>query len=143
MPYEFLDEIAIADVAFRAWGGSLEEVFAAAAAATLEVMIENPASVQPRATVNIDLRDTSADMLLFNFLQELIWYKDARQLLLRIAEIKIATGPREIALAARAAGETIEPGRHHLVVDVKAVTLHHFTLSPTPAGWECRIILDI
>ncbi|MBD0304867.1 MAG: archease, partial [Tolypothrix sp. T3-bin4] len=30
MPYEFLDDVATADIAFRAWGKDLEELFIAA-----------------------------------------------------------------------------------------------------------------
>jgi len=29
MPYEFLEDVAIADIAFRAWGTNLEELFKA------------------------------------------------------------------------------------------------------------------
>ena len=41
MPYEFLDDVATADVAFRAWGETLEETFVAAATAVIHVMVEN------------------------------------------------------------------------------------------------------
>ncbi|MGO9315027.1 MAG: archease [Syntrophobacteraceae bacterium] len=34
MPFEFHDEIATADVAFEAWGQTIEEMFIAAAEAT-------------------------------------------------------------------------------------------------------------
>ena len=33
MPYEFLEDVATADIAFRAWGETLEETFVAAATA--------------------------------------------------------------------------------------------------------------
>ena len=46
MPYEFLEGVAIADIAFRAWGKNLEEVFVAAGDATMNVMIDNLESVQ-------------------------------------------------------------------------------------------------
>ena len=41
MPYTYLEEIAIADIAFRATGKTEEEVFAAAADATVNVMVED------------------------------------------------------------------------------------------------------
>jgi hypothetical protein len=41
MPYRFLEDIATADIAFEARGETLEEVFTAAAEATMNVMIES------------------------------------------------------------------------------------------------------
>ncbi|HEY9296088.1 MAG TPA: archease, partial [Phormidium sp.] len=41
MPYEFLEDVATADIAFHAWGKDLEELFIAAGDATLNVMIDN------------------------------------------------------------------------------------------------------
>jgi SHS2 domain-containing protein len=46
-------------------------------------------------------------------------------------------------LDAVARGERIDPGRHHTRADVKAVTLHHFSLQQTSQGWQARVILDI
>lgn len=46
-------------------------------------------------------------------------------------------------LDAMARGERIDPARHNQRADVKAVTLHRFSLQETPAGWEARVVLDI
>ena len=46
MPYEFLDDIAIADIAFTAWGPTLEETFVAAADAVVSAMVDNLDSIQ-------------------------------------------------------------------------------------------------
>jgi len=40
-------------------------------------------------------------------------------------------------------GEAIDPNRHRLRADVKAVILHAFSLGPTDRGWEVQAILDI
>ena len=40
-------------------------------------------------------------------------------------------------------GEPIDPQRHRLRVDVKAVTLHRFSIEKTAQGWEATVILDI
>ena len=40
-------------------------------------------------------------------------------------------------------GEAIDPGRHRLRVDVKAVTLHGFSVQSTTDGWEAGVILEI
>jgi SHS2 domain-containing protein len=143
MPYEFVDELTVADIAFRARGRTLEETFTAAAEAVMNAMVDELATIQPRETRTLSLENEALDMLLFNFLQEFIYYKDAEQLLLRIQELHIADDHQPLTLHATAAGEPIDPNRHPMRVDVKAVTLHHFALAQTESGWEATVVLDI
>src|SRR4030066_1418885 len=89
MPYQFLEDIAIADIAFSAWGKDLEETFIAASDATMNVMVENLDSIQPLERREFQLQNEALDMLLFDLLQELIYYKDSEKLMLRIHQIQI------------------------------------------------------
>lgn len=143
MPYEFVDKLTVADIAFRAWGGNLEETFVAAAEAVMNAMAEDLDAIQPCETRLLSVEHEALDLLLFNFLQELIYYKDAEQLLLRVQQLRIAIDSQPYTLQATAVGERIDPDRHRLRVDVKAVTLHHFALTQTERGWEATVILDI
>jgi SHS2 domain-containing protein len=90
MPYEYLEEIGTADIAFEATGRDLPELFRDAADATTNVMIDNIEAIQPRETRQIELSNEKLDMLLFDLLQELIFLKDAERLLLRIREVQVA-----------------------------------------------------
>jgi SHS2 domain-containing protein len=143
MPYEFVDELTVADIAFRAWGHDVEETFVAAADAVLNAMVEDLETIQPQETRVLNVEHEALDLLLFNFLQELVYYKDAEQLLLRVQQLRIVDDGQPYTLHATAAGERIDPERHHMQVDVKAVTLHRFELTQTEAGWEARVVLDI
>lgn len=143
MPYEFLEDVATADIAFKAWGKDLEEMFIAAADATMNVMVEELDSIQPRERREFKLENDALDMLLFNFLQELIYYKDAEKLLLRVNQVEIKGKDQHLILEAMTVGEKLDPNRHHTRVDVKAVTLHRFHLEKTDQGWEVFVILDI
>jgi SHS2 domain-containing protein len=143
MPYEFVDELTVADIAFRAWGRDLVETFVAAADAVMNAMVEDLETIQPHNTRQLSVEQDALDMLLFNFLQELVYYKDAEQLLLRIQQLRIADDRQPYTLHATAVGERIDPDRHHMRVDVKAVTLHRFSLTQTERGWEATVILDI
>ena len=89
MPYEYLEEIGTADIAFEATGRDLAELFRDAADATTNVMIDNIEAIQPRETRQIELSNDKLDMLLFDFLQELIFLKDAERLLLRMRQLEI------------------------------------------------------
>jgi SHS2 domain-containing protein len=143
MPYEFMDELTVADIAFRAWGHDVEETFIAAADAVMNAMVEDLEAIQPQDTRVLNVEHEALDLLLFNFLQELVYYKDAEQLLLRVQQLSIVDDRQPYTLQAMAVGERIEPNRHRMRVDVKAVTLHRFALTQTEAGWEATVILDI
>lgn len=143
MPYRYRDDIATADVAFEAWGVTVEEVFIAAADATMNVMVDNLDAIGRTSEFVIELAHEQLDLLLFNLLNELVFFKDARALLLRVEKLFIQRAAREFTLKGTVYGETLDLEKHHLSVDVKAVTLHRFTLRKTDAGWEAFVILDI
>ena len=143
MPYKFLEEIGIADIAFEAVGRDLPELFRDAADATMNVMIDNLDAIEPRETRNIELSNEKIDMLLFDFLQELIYFKDAERLLLRTREVRIDERDQKCFLKAEAAGEPLDAARHHQRADVKAVTLHDFSVEKEHGGWKARVLLDI
>ncbi len=143
MPYRYLEEIATADVAFAAWGETREELFAACADALANVMVADLAAIRPTEEVAVQLSHAELDLLLFDFLNEFVFYKDARQLLLRVDALTITGTPGEFVLNARLTGERIDPDRHPLIVDVKAVTLHRFRVAETAQGWEAEVVLDI
>ena len=47
MPFQFLEDLATADIAFRACGKDLEKLFQEAGNATLNAMIENIEEITP------------------------------------------------------------------------------------------------
>jgi SHS2 domain-containing protein len=143
MPYEFLEDVATADIAFSAWGKTLEETFRSAADATMNVMVEELGAILPKEKRELRLENDQLDMLLFDLLQELIYYKDSEKLMLRTPQIRIQEKSKPYTLEATALGEKLDPDRHHPRVDVKAVTLHRFRLDQTDRGWDVFVILDI
>ena len=142
-PYRYLEGIATADVAFEAWGATKEETFLAAADATLNTMVEEIGTVAPREHREISVAADALDLLLFELLQELVYHKDAGRLLLRVRELRIEETGGEYRLRAEGWGETIDPDRHGLLADVKAVTLHRLSVEKTPSGWRAVVVLDV
>jgi SHS2 domain-containing protein len=143
MPYTYLEEIGTADIAFEATGRHLGELFSDAADAMMNVMIDNIEVIQPRETRQIELSNEKLDMLLFDLLQELIFFKDAERLLLRTREVQITERNENYFLKTMAEGEQLDAERHHQRADVKAVTLHDFSVERTEGGWKARVLLDI
>ena len=143
MPYHYLEDIGTADIAFEVTGRDLSELFRDAADATTNVMIDNIDAIQPRETRQIELSSDEIDMLLFDFLQELIYFKDAERLLLRVRDTRIEQRDGNYLLKAETAGEPLDATRHHQRADVKAVTLHGFSVEKEDDGWKARVLLDI
>ena len=143
MSYKYLDDIATADVAFEAWGTTREEMFTAAADATMNVMVADLDTIAFQEERSIDLQDDDIELLLFQFLQEFLYYKDAEQLLLRVKAVDIAVSGSKYRLQAQIIGEILDPDKHDLVVDVKAVTMHRFSVTESNGQWLACVILDI
>jgi len=141
--YKYLEEIGTADIAFEAMGRDLPELFRSAADATMNVMIDNLDAIESRETRHIELSNDKIDMLLFDFLQELIFLKDAERLLLRVRDVELAEKDQEFFLRAEAAGEVLDATRHQQRADVKAVTLHGFSVEKYDSGWRAKVLLDI
>jgi SHS2 domain-containing protein len=143
MPYEYLPDIAGSDVAFCARGATLEEMILAAGDAVMGVMVDDINAISPRVSRPIQVEDSAEDLLLVQVLQELLFFKDAQSLLLRLVECRIDRIGDTIRFVGRAAGEPIDPHRHHLSTDVKAVTMHRLAVKRTDAGWEGTVVVDV
>ncbi len=138
-----LEGLTLADAAFLAEEADLEELFRTAWRATLELMLPDLSTLRARERRRIALANPAADLLLFDFLGELIYYKDAEGLLLGLQRLALRGEPGGYRLEAEAAGEAADPARHELGVDVKAVTLHRLAVERTPQGWQATVVLDI
>jgi SHS2 domain-containing protein len=141
MPYRYLEDIATGDAAFEADGRTLEELFTEAAIATFEVMVDTK-SVEPRITREVELKNEAVDGLLFDWLSELIYLKDAEAVL--FCKFYVTIGKNDVyELKASVSGENINKQKHDLRSDVKAVTYHMFEVKKTEKNWTTRVILDI
>lgn len=143
MAFEFV-EGATADLAFVARGPTVEAVFRAAAEALLAAAVEEPArvGVAPGAGRRIELEEPELDLLLLRFLNELIYLRDAKGLLLRPTELGVERGSGQgVRLRAELAGESI--AGHAPAADVKAATAHALAVRETATGWEAEVTLDV
>jgi len=110
----------------------------------MNVMIEDLKTIRPVDSIAIHLENREVDMLLFDLLQELIYYKDTERLLLRVKNISVSEQNGAFLLHALSQGEKLDPERHQQRVDVKAVTLHQFAVHKTDEGsWNAVVILDV
>ena len=141
--YRYRDDIATADAAFEAWGKSPGELFTAAVDAAVNVMVEDLDSISGLLYRSVHCESDTLPMLLYRLLEEVIFYKDAESLLLRVSKITITPKGAGFTLDAVMFGETIDPEKHSLDVDIKAVTLYRLRVEETKKGWEATVVLDI
>ena len=140
MPFRFLDNVAIADVAFEARGRTLPALFESCARALTEVMVDMT-SVKPRKVEKITLTSDGTENLLYDFLTDLIIRKDVDSILFRDFRASLDESGRRLECVAR--GEVIDRKRHRLRNDVKAVTTHLFGIRKTARGYSATVVLDI
>lgn len=137
MPYQFLDHTA--DIMFIARNKSIEKLFADCGLALMDSMADLK-SIGDSFSYEINLDEKKLDNLLFSFLEELVYLKDAEYVLFKDFKIKIVG---KYKLKAKCVGGKINVKKNKLKVDVKAVTLHHFYLKKKKEGYEASVLLDI
>ncbi len=136
----FLDHIAIADTAFEARGETPEELLLAAADALIET-IADPTTVQPRRECHIQLSASDFPELLFLWLSELVFLKDAEAMVFCDADVTVREGT-SWELSGHVRGDSVQDD-HLLGSDVKAVTKHMYDVSHDGNEWVARVVLDI
>jgi len=143
MPYKFLEGLTMADIAFEASGKTLEELFISAADAITNTQIEDLKQIKAAETKEFSLDAADEEHLLHDFLQELIFFKDSELLLFRGYSLTIKKGGKGYILTVKAEGDKLDPKKHTLLVDVKAVSWHMFKVERTKAGWKATVIIDV
>jgi SHS2 domain-containing protein len=106
-------------------------------------MVRDPKNIKPKTKKIIKKTAPDIGKLLFDFLDELIFLKDAEQMFFSEFNVKISGKEGNYALAVEAKGERIDPKRHDIVIDAKAVTMHKFEVKKTTSGWRAQVIIDV
>ena len=139
--YTFLEDVALADCAVEIEGRSLDDLFETAAAAIARLMVD-PATLAITVDRRIELAAAERDLLLHDWLSEMIFLKDRDALVFPHATVRV-TGEGPYRLTADVQGGLIDPPRTALGADPKAVTFHQFALEPVEGGWRARVVIDI
>lgn len=140
MPFRFLPDIAIADIAFEAESDSVNGLFESSALAVSDIMVDLE-TLRSETTKKVRISSEDLDRLLYDFLTEIIVVKDVDSLLFR--EIKVEVAADQKSLEATMKGEPIDRDRHLLRNDVKAVTMHMFGVRREVNLWKATVVLDI
>ena len=135
--FEIIDHTA--DVGIIAYGADIEELFSNAALALFSLIAE-PESIQEKSHLNLRVSSDERDSLLVEWLNELIYFFDAKHILFNRFDIESLTRNE---LNATCHGEGFDPMKHKLKRGVKAATYHMLRVDKTNDGYKAQIILDI
>ncbi len=143
MTFELVDDVALADVACEIEAASVEQVFVDAAEAFLAIQLENPNDVGRLVHRAIKLKADERDLLLYTFLQELIYLKDTEQLLFHVKALAFSEVGEEFQIQAALEGESIDATRHRQTVDAKATSFFRLKLLEKSGKFCATFVLDI
>lgn len=137
MGYEILEHTA--DVRVRVYGDSFLDLLRNAALALLSLITER-GSVRPVGEVVFEAEAETGEELLIKMLSEILYLHQVRKMVFCEAEIELNDGYR---LKGRLKGEKIDPGRHELMLDIKAATYHNLKIKRVNDKFMAEIVFDI
>ncbi len=135
--YEVVEHTA--DIGIRVWAGTLEELFAMAACAMFDLMVDI-ANVQPTQKAEIGLEAENIEELLVTWLNELAFRAEVSGMFFSRFEVESVT---ETSLRATALGEPFDEEKHSVGETVKAATYHKLEVSKSETGWFATVIFDV
>jgi SHS2 domain-containing protein len=135
--YEIFEHTA--DVGIRVRAEGLEELFVDAARGLFSIMVANVEGVRAVEEVTFQLRAANIEELLHDWLAELLYSFHARRLVLSDFNVCVT----DTLLSARSLGESIDPIRHEIGDEVKAITWHALKVEQTGDGWLAEVIVDV
>jgi SHS2 domain-containing protein len=128
-----------ADLGLRVRAADLNTLFAEAAKALFSAIVENIDDVQPLHSLRVDLQSDDKALLLFDWLNELLFRFDADHQVFGRFDVECTGG----ALTGTAWGEPLDRSRHLLSHEVKAITYHGLRVEQEEDGWLAEVIVDI
>ena len=135
--YETFDHTA--DLGLRIRAGDLNALFAEAGLALTSILVEDAGSIRPASRVEVALPADAVEYLMFDWLRAILYHFEVDRMLVARCEVRIDAGGLRAALE----GEPLDPSRHELAHEVKAITYHDLRVEEAEGGWLAEVIVDI
>ena len=136
--FEYLEHTA--DVKFRAYGKTAEEMLSNAAAALFRSMVD-PSAIAVKEKWTVKLQAQDLEDLAYQWLSEIVFLFETESAVFATFSVRLEqnSGWR---LVAEIGGERIDLSRHAFENEVKAVTRHKFGIKKNEL-WCIQVILDV
>jgi SHS2 domain-containing protein len=127
------------DLGLRVKAPALDALFREAAEGLFALIAEDWEGEGATERHEFHLEADAYDMLLFDWLGELLYTFHTAHILLSGFEVKIG----ERSLDAAALGTPLDQSVHRLLHEVKAITYHGLKVERSEEGWLAEVIVDI
>lgn len=131
------------DIGIEVTAPTLTQLFERAALGMFQVLTDLDVVQTPDATpITVDGRDREA--LMVRWLSELNYCHTVDDVLYGAVEVEsIDETDDGLTLTATARGEPIDPARHTVYTEIKAITFHGLDVHETEDGWAVQVIFDM
>jgi len=141
--FEYLEHTA--DVMFRAYGSTQEEMLSHAASALFKAMVD-PATIAVRKSWTVEIEAPDFESLAYQWLSEIVFLFETESAVFSTFAVRLtqvgAMPDETIKLHAEIGGERIDLNRHAFGTEVKAVTRHKFGIKKNDL-WCIQVVLDV
>ena len=136
MPYREIEHTA--ECGFIAEGATLAGIFKDAATALFEVVTDT-SKVEPAIERYVELEAGDLAELMHVWLEELHYMSETEHEFYSSFDVEVT----ETGLFATVRGEKIDPQKHEMRSEIKAVTYGDYYFKKTKDGWETRVVVDV
>ncbi len=143
-PPDWLREIDhTGDIGLQVTAATLPQLFERAALAMFRVLTDlETVQTTDTTTIRVDGRDRVA--LMVRWLSELNYRHTVDDVLYRAFDVRsINEADDSFTLTATVHGEAIDPARHTVYTEIKAITFHGLDIQETDDGWGVQVIFDM
>jgi protein archease len=137
-PFEYLEHTA--DIKFRAYGQTPEEMLENAALALFSSMTDL-SKVQAKESWNTEVKAPDLEQLAYSWLSEIVFLFETESAVFSTFKVKLNQN-KEWMLKAEIGGERIDLKRHAFDNEVKAITLHEFIVKKNDI-WCIQVVMDV
>jgi SHS2 domain-containing protein len=139
MRYEHLEHTA--DIKFKAYGKSLEELFTNILKACTNILTDVN-NIKPKSQTNINLKAKKIETLAYDFIEELLFLIDTEGLIFNnFQDITITQTKDEFILDGTLIGDHYN--NYEINGDIKAATYNEMKLIKESNNYEITIVVDI
>ncbi|MDD4650997.1 MAG: archease [Methanothrix sp.] len=138
--FEYLEHTA--DIKFRAYGKTAEEMLSNAAAALFNCMVR-PETIAVKETWRVELQAEDLEDLAYQWLSEIVFLFETESSVFSTFSVRLEQNATALCrLQAEIGGERIDLLRHAFANEVKAITRHKFGIKKNDV-WCIQVILDV
>lgn len=136
--FEYLEHTA--DIKFRAYGKTPEEMLENAALALFSAMTDL-SKVEAKETWKAELKSPDLEQLAYSWLSEIVFLFETESAV--FSKFKVVLEQKdELTLHAEIGGERLDLNKHAFDNEVKAITLHEFSVKKNDV-WCIQVVLDV